>query len=81
MPLRLQEVEGVFRLAHPGCAGNETRLVDCPAVIEGDLETLIFEGMCDPSLDSYAFVACGNGTAATGVFCAMVMHTVHHCCR
>lgn len=68
----MQEVLAPFALANPGCAGNETRLVDCPVQMStqddsGDINTAV----CDPFFDTFAFVECRdaarNGSNTAGV--------------
>lgn len=63
--LSLQEVLAPFVVANLGCAGNETRLVDCPlqmANMRSSLRGTVSTHGCDYTKDAFTVIACGNGT-------------------
>lgn len=85
--IHLQEAVAPFALENLGCAGNETRLVDCP-VDDGSGEDDYYDptyrdytnsAVCDPYRGSFAEVACGTDTGA-GVSASThaMRHRYHH---
>ena len=70
--MRVQVELAPFVLENLGCAGNESRLVDCPVFVNedngqdyGGYDYGTNSATCDPYKDTFARVACGSSDTAS----------------